>query len=127
MGETVNQFRVLLVEDEVLVSDMIAGALAEHGFEVHAVSNAKDALQHLSCGAPCDVLFTDVNLAGRVDGTALAQVARRLRPELAVIYTSGTVAGIDPAAAVTGSTFVSKPYDPEKVCALLQRFVSAAL
>ena len=126
MGETVNPFRVLLVEDEILVSDMIAGALADHGFEVHAVSNAREALQHLSCGAPCDVLFTDINLAGKVDGTALAQVARRLRPELPVVYTSGTVASIDPSAAVTGSTFVSKPYDPEKVCALLQRFVSVA-
>src|SRR5439155_13361036 len=55
---------VLLVEDEFLVSDMVAEVLAEHGFEVHAVANAKDALRHLTRGARCDLLFTDINLPG---------------------------------------------------------------
>src|SRR5688500_16576479 len=60
--------RVPLVEDEYLISAMVAEILAEHGFEVHVATNAKDALQHLTCGAPCDVLFTDINLPGGVDG-----------------------------------------------------------
>ena len=75
--------RVLVVEDEFLISDMVAEVLAEHGFEVHVAANAKDALQHLTCGAPCDVLFTDINLPGGVDGATLAQLARELRPESA--------------------------------------------
>ncbi len=126
MSEANNPFRVLVVEDEVLVSDLIADVLVEHGFEVHAVSKAEDALQHLTGGAPCDVLFTDINLAGQLDGTALARVARKVRPDLAVVYTSGTVIGVDPAAAVPGSSFVPKPYDPEKVCVLLQRCIATA-
>ena len=126
MNEVGNPLRVLLVEDEALISDMMEGELTGRGFEVCAVSNAKDALGHLANGAPCDALFTDINLAGRVDGVTLAQMARKLRPELTVFYTSGTVAGIDPSDAVTGSTFIPKPYDPEKVCAMLQSFVAAA-
>ncbi len=114
--------RILLVEDEFLISDMVAGVLAEHGFQVHAVATAKDALQHLTCGAPCDVLFTDINLPGGIDGGKLALLARELRPNLPVVYASGLVGAIELLNAVPGSAFVPKPYDPEKVCTLLQRF-----
>ena len=87
--------RVLLVEDEILISEMVAEVLAEHGYEVHVAANAKDALRHLTCGAPCDVLFTDINLPGGVDGAALAQLARKLRPDLPVVYASGQVTAIE--------------------------------
>ena len=123
MGEMVTASQVLLVEDEILISDMVAEVLAEHGFHVHAVANAKDALHHLTRGAPCDVLFTDINLPGGIDGAALAQLARELRPGLPVVYASGKVGRLDDTQAVPGSTFVPKPYDPEKVCTLLETFV----
>jgi CheY-like chemotaxis protein len=112
--------RVLLVEDEVLISEMVADVLVDHGYEVHVAANAADALKHLTCGAPCDVLFTDINLPGEVDGAALAQLARKLRPDLPVVYASGLVA-IGQFKAVPGATFVPKPYDLEAVCALLER------
>jgi CheY-like chemotaxis protein len=125
MGEMDDTPRVLLVEDEFLISAMVADALTEHGFEVYVAANAKDALQHLTCGEPCDVLFTDINLPGGVDGAALAQLARQLRPGLPVVYASGLVTAIEQLNAVPGSTFVPKPYDPDKVCTLLQSCASA--
>ena len=60
--------RVLLVEDEFLLCDMLTEALGEHGFEVHAVATADAAIRHLREGAPCDVLITDINLPGSADG-----------------------------------------------------------
>ena len=83
----------MLVEDEFLLCDMVAEVLAEHGFEVYAVANAKDALRHLTCGSPCDILLTDINLPGSIDGAALARLARELRPNLPVVYASGPTAG----------------------------------
>ena len=117
--------RVLLVEDEILISDLVAEVLAEYGFEVYVAANAKAALEHLTCGAPCDILFTDINLGSGVDGTALAQLARQLRPGLPVVYASGAVGRLEPPVAVPGSTFVPKPYDPLKVCSLLELFATA--
>jgi CheY-like chemotaxis protein len=111
--------RVLLVEDEFLLCDMMREVLAEHGFEVHAVANAKDALRHLTCGSPCDILLTDINLPGSIDGTALAQLARELRPKLPVVYASGSYKRLDELNAVTGALFVAKPYDPDKLCEML--------
>lgn len=112
--------QVLLVEDEGLISAMVADVLEEHGCGVHVAASAKEALEHLTCGSPCDVLFTDINLAGGVDGAVLAHLVRRLRPGLPVVYASGlaTLGQID---AVDGAVFVPKPYDPDHVCALLRR------
>jgi CheY-like chemotaxis protein len=118
--------RVLLVEDEFLLSDMLTEILAEHGFEVRAVANAKDALRHLTCGSPCDILLTDINLAGDIDGTVLARLARQLRPKLPVVYASGSYSRLEQLDAVSGSVFVPKPYDPNKLCDMLMAMAVSA-
>ena len=118
--------RVLLVEDEFLLCDMIAEALSEHGFEVYAVANAKDALRHLTCGSPCDILLTDINLQGDIDGTTLARLARELRPDLPVVYASGSYNRLEELDAVSGAIFVAKPYNPDKLCEMLCELTSTS-
>ncbi len=113
--------RILVVEDEALISEMVAEELADRGFEVYAVSTAREAIEHLTCGAPCDCLFTDINLPGGTDGAALARQARALRPGLPVVYASGAVRRLGDLDAVPGATFVAKPYDLKSVCVLLSR------
>lgn len=115
--------RVLLVEDEVLISMMIEDAMIARGFEVLTATNAGDALQVLSEGEQVDVLFTDINIEGDVDGAALAHRAREIRPELPVIYASGTMKSI--VNAVPGSSFVPKPYAPADICAMLTQLTSS--
>jgi DNA-binding response OmpR family regulator len=126
MATQVQRSRVLLVEDEFLVCDMMAEALSEHGFEVYAAANAKDALRHLNCGGPCDILLTDINLAGSIDGAALARIARQLRPTLPVVYASGAYSRISELDAVPGAIFVPKPYNPHKLCEMLSAMASTA-
>jgi CheY-like chemotaxis protein len=115
---------ILLVEDEPLICECAAEALSEQGFAVKAVSNAADALRHLASGAKVDALFTDINLAGEMDGGSLACRARELRPQLAVIYTSGRHHDrLDPVA---GSMFLPKPYNLVRVGRLLDSLIAAA-
>ena len=102
--------RVLLVEDEPLISDIAAEALQEQGFEVETAANAGDALRRLAAESPVDILFTDIDLPGGMDGTALARCARRLRSDLPVIFTSGRYR-LDASEAVAGAMFLPKPYD----------------
>ena len=83
------------MEDEFLLCDMLTEVLAEHGFEVHAVANAKDALRHLPAGSPCDILLTDIDLPGSMDGAALARLARGIRPDLPVVYASGSYSRLE--------------------------------
>ena len=116
---------VLLVEDEPLICDLAAEVLAEQGFEVRAVSTAMEALRHLISGSQIDVLFTDINLPGGMDGEALAQRARELRPDLPVMYTSGRRISIETIDPVDGSMFVAKPYNPFEIGPLLEHLVAA--
>jgi len=109
---------VLLVEDEFLIAEWVAECLSEQGFIVQTASNARDALRHLA-SAPVDVLFTDINLPGGMDGAALARRARELSPHLRVIYASARVAMLAPEARVPGAIFLRKPYAPETVGRLI--------
>lgn len=109
--------RVLVVEDEALVCVDTADTLEQQGFVVHMALSAEAALGRLRDGLCVDILFTDVNLAGAMDGAALARAAREVLPALIVVYTSGTIAAV--AHPVAGSTFVPKPYSPEQVGRML--------
>ena len=110
--------RVLVVEDEALICVETADTLERQGFEVHIALSGDDALRRLRGGLVVDALFTDINVGGAVDGTALARVARDLMPSLVVVYTSGTVQSI--AQAVAGSRFVPKPYSPDRIGRMLR-------
>ena len=112
---------VLLVEDEVLISHLVAAALSEHGFFVHETATADEALRYMHAGGAVDVLFTDVNLPGSMDGAELALRARQLRPDLPIVYASGRYQSTDIGKLAPRSVFVPKPYDPNDVGMLLTR------
>jgi DNA-binding response OmpR family regulator len=115
---------VLLVEDEVLISDSVCEALAEGGFSVHWEDTADAALRYLERNQAADILFTDINLPGNIDGVELAARARELRPDLPVVYTSGRC---DPnGPLVPRSVFVNKPYNLGDLCTLIRRLAPTA-
>ena len=114
--------RVLVVEDEALICVETADTLEHLGFEVHMALSAEDALRRLRGGLVVDILFTDINLAGPMTGETLAVLARELKPDVTVVYTSGTVAA--PGHQVEGSRFVPKPYNPERVGRMLDQMCS---
>jgi CheY-like chemotaxis protein len=108
---------ILLVEDEALICVDTAETLEQQGFVVHIALSGEDAMRRLRAGLAIDILFTDINLAGPMTGETLAELAREILPDLAVIYTSGTV--VAPNHCVAGSRFVPKPYNPERVGRML--------
>jgi CheY-like chemotaxis protein len=119
--------KVLVVEDEELISEMIGEALADSGFQVRTAADASEALEQLADGFEPDVLFTDINLPGDMDGSLLAFAARRLRPNLPVVYASAAWDALNNIRTVPGSVFVPKPYSPRKICSLLTRMISPPL
>ena len=116
---------VLLVEDESLISELMTEVLCENGFAVHAVTNAETALSYLDSGPEVDVLFTDINLEGRMDGSVLARKARERRPDLPIVYCSGRYSVSAIAPLMSRSIFLKKPYDPAELCTLLTRLTAA--
>jgi CheY-like chemotaxis protein len=112
---------ILVVEDEVLISDTVCNALKEGGFNVHHTETADAALRYLQNGNEIDVLFTDINLPGEIDGAELANRAREIRPELPIVYASGRMTSSDLGGLVPRSVFLNKPYNLSEVCTLLRR------
>lgn len=125
MARASTQISVLLVEDEVLISELVADALSEHGFAVHEATTGDQALRYIKSGANVDVLFTDINLPGGVDGAELARQVRALRPDIPIVYASGRYSESGLGGMVSRSVFVPKPYDPSDVCTLLNRLTES--
>lgn len=112
---------VLVVEDEALISELVSEVLEENGFEVHTATTGEAALNYLQSSDEVDVLFTDINLEGRMDGSTLAKAARERRPDLPIVYCSGRYSPSAIAPLMPRSVFVKKPYDLGDICTLLSR------
>lgn len=104
--------KVLLVEDDDLVRSQVMRQLAALGCDARACANGHDALDVMATGDPIDLLMTDVNMPGGLNGRQLADHARLLAPRLPILFTSGHTedpilrsVGHDPRAA-----FLPKPY-----------------
>ena len=80
---------VLVVEDEVLIRLAVSAYLRECGFQVIEAGSADEAVGILQADIKVDVVFSDVNMPGDLDGFALSQWIGRQRPLLKVVLTSG--------------------------------------
>src|SRR5256885_16985456 len=80
----------LVVEDDIMQRGMVVTLLKESGMAVIQCESAEAALCVLEKMGGCfSLLFTGVNLSGRIDGIELAHFARRRCPNLRVVVTSG--------------------------------------
>jgi two-component system, cell cycle sensor histidine kinase and response regulator CckA len=79
---------VLVVEDEPKLRKVAVKMLDRLGLQSLQVETAKDALELLA-DIHIDVLFTDIELPGGMNGTELAEAAHHLYPELKVLFTTG--------------------------------------
>jgi CheY-like chemotaxis protein len=81
--------RLLYVEDDDDLREMIAGSFADAGFDVTAVSSAETALEELVV-ARFDVILTDYNLTGRSGAWLLSNAASKgcLERTAALVLTS---------------------------------------
>ncbi len=116
---------ILLVEDESLICEMVQEALSEHGLTVHAVGNAGEALAFLA-SSRVDLLLTDINLPGEMDGAALAVQARQARPDLPVVFASGRWGLLQRLTAFPNSAILPKPYSLSQACHMVQAMLGAA-
>ena len=80
---------VLVVEDEESVRALSVEMLRDLGYRVVEAADGPSALAALEREPAVRMLFTDVGLPGGMDGRQLAEAARRLRPALKVLFTTG--------------------------------------
>ena len=104
--------QILVVEDDELVRDSLCNQLRGLGYQVREAGNAREALKIIEQPVTIDLLLTDVIMPGGMHGGELAEAARKLRPGLRVLFSSGYTENtivhngrLDPGVA-----FLGKPY-----------------
>ncbi|WP_337876038.1 PAS domain S-box protein [Elioraea sp.] len=119
--------RILLVEDDDLVRRHVSAQLAEFGYRVVSARNGPEALKLIGQGEPFDLLFTDIVMPGGMNGRQLAEAARRLRPDLKVLFTSGysDQAVHAQEAPGQGIGLISKPYRRQELARRLREALAA--
>jgi len=106
---------VLLVEDEWLIREMLAEALADAGFDVTEAPSAEVSLEAAAAGQagqpPC-VLVGDVDLGRGKDGLALATAVRRRWPDVGVVAMTGNPGNLDGRRSDPREVRMFKPFAP---------------
>jgi PAS domain S-box-containing protein len=82
---------ILLVEDDDLVRSCSNDMLQDLGYRVIAAQDGREALRLLDANPEIDLIFTDLGLPGALTGEQMAEFARRCRPGIKVLFTTGYV------------------------------------
>ncbi|AWN37695.1 response regulator [Methylobacterium radiodurans] len=114
----------LVAEDEALLRMEAADTLEEAGFKVLEVTSADAAMRHLEGTGGIDLLFTDVNMPGELNGLDLARAVADRWPAITIIVCSGATRP-QPGELPPRARFIDKPYSPGLVKKVLRELRAA--
>ena len=100
---------VLVVEDEALIRMGAADQLERSGYKVLEAGSATEALAILKARPEVQVLFTDIDMPGELDGMELAERVHQRWPKVLLLVTSGGASLAD-ADIPDDGMFLAKPY-----------------
>ncbi|WP_433777563.1 response regulator transcription factor [Microbacterium sp. gxy059] len=118
--------RVLVVDDEQMLTDLLSMALRMEGWEVRTASSGFDALQGVKEFSP-DVLVLDIMMPD-LDGMEVLQRLRQQGDTVPVLFLTAKDAVADRVAGLTagGDDYVTKPFSLEEVVARLRALLRRA-
>jgi CheY-like chemotaxis protein len=119
---------ILIAEDDPFVRSSVILRVEALGYRVVAAVNSKEALQRLRTDPGIDMLFTDIIMPGGMSGWELADQARRIRPGLPVLFTSGYALEtlVEQGRAQAQAVVLTKPYRRAELAQRLRDAFAAA-
>ena len=117
---------ILVVEDDEDVRAFSTQALRDLGYRVLVATDARSALETLEKEAGIDLLFTDIGLAGGINGRELADAAQLRWPRLKVLFTSGYTRNviIHEGRLDPGVELITKPFNQAALAEKIRRLFS---
>jgi signal transduction histidine kinase/HAMP domain-containing protein len=107
-----NGQRILVVEDEVYLREAMNDLIVGLGYEVQVASSGREAMKLIEDGLELDLLLTDIVMPGGIGGFDLAAGARKVHPQLPILYMSGYAAYTDREMGVVIAPLLQKPCSP---------------
>jgi DNA-binding response OmpR family regulator len=104
---------IMIVEPDIHVRVVVADYLRDCGYKVIEGKKAEDVHKMLAAGEAIDIVITEIELPGDVDGFTLARDVRQLRPSIDIILSSGAAKTADKAGSLCDEGPLEKPYHPE--------------
>jgi DNA-binding NtrC family response regulator len=119
-----DRVRILVVDDEEIVRESLAGWLDKDGYAVEQAPDGPSALARLR-DQPFSIVITDLKMPG-MDGLALQAEAKKLRPDLAVVIMTAFATVDSAVSAMKQGAFdyLVKPFDPEELTMMMQKIVA---
>jgi signal transduction histidine kinase/CheY-like chemotaxis protein len=114
--------RLLFVEDDPLVAEVVTSALRGAGFDIVRARTADEGLALLRSGEAFDAVFSDIVMPGSLSGIELAEILRNEHRELPVVLASGYS---ERAPLQHTVTVLSKPYSIETLVRALIEALNA--
>lgn len=105
---------VLVVEDDGLIRLSLVEELEDAGLSVFEASSADEALKIIEEHPQIEVIFTDIDMPGSMDGLKMATLVRQSRPDMQILLTSGYLK-VSKNDLPWKIPFISKPYEVDRV------------
>ncbi len=109
--------RILIVEDDPVVRQILAIALIDFGYTVHLAKDGVSALEEIKVAAP-DILLSDLNMP-RMGGYELLSIVRRHYPHIRLVAMSGAYIGEQFPLGLAADAFYPKGNNPAMLFDLL--------
>src|SRR6202790_1300218 len=116
LHQTAAPSRVLVVEDEMMLRLRAVDIVEDAGFTPVEAVNADEAIAILESRSDIDLLFTDIQMPGSMDGLKLAHAVHDRWPAIRIILVSGQVKPSD-ADRPADSRFFGKPVEVKQMIA----------
>jgi heterodisulfide reductase subunit A len=114
-------FRVLVVDDELIVRDSIKEWLVEAGFGPDMAESGPEALKKLET-QEFDLMLLDIKMP-EMDGVEVLRRAKEMRPDLTVVMMTAyaTVDTAVEAMKIGALDYLVKPFDPEQMIPMVEK------
>ena len=117
--------RILIVDDEPLIRQSLAGVLEDEGYQTHAVATGEECCEEIA-RSPYAVVLLDVWLPG-IDGletlARIQEIPFANRPVVVIVSGHGTIETAVKATKLGAFDFVEKPLTIEKVTVVVKNAI----
>ncbi|WP_298261834.1 response regulator [Bradyrhizobium sp.] len=115
---------ILVIEDDVQIQTTIESALEDEGLHPAIAATGEEAVTLLRSDlGDYRALVVDIKLLGRIDGWEVARAARRVDPNVPVVYITGAAADRWETQGVPSSVLLKKPFAPADLVTVIQQLL----